>query len=416
MESANFHLHQQEDHHLVTSSFSWSQNPILNGTNNIINLRTLDASTNSSVQDFRFPYNSMGYPIENIVSHELQCRSRIKDEFSVAESYPKFLELLNGSPTSNSEDVHLQPYSVAESYSKIIELLKDSPMSNTEDIHLHPYSTYLKNNDHQQISYSNNGSRGTLSQIFPTISVPSLNQCTTTTSSSSSSSTSSSSAVSSTSFDMNCLPPLNLFGSPRFDHGNLNYDVSLNTHNHGDISYGFDRMLQPNQRPSACPNKMTRVSTTGRIDQSAKRPASKYVDAKETQSVAPKKSKLEPRSSSAPFQQVRKEKLGDKIAAIQQLVAPFGKTDTASVLMEAIGYIKFLQTQVETLSVPYMKSTTNKIDGISSERGRMEEDGDITDEVKRDLRSRGLCLVPLSCLSYVTDGCEGMWPHHNHLT
>ncbi|KAJ0620502.1 hypothetical protein HanHA300_Chr00c0916g0822901 [Helianthus annuus] len=243
----------------------------------MINSRNLDASTNSSLQDFRFPYNSMGYPIENIVSHELQCRSRIKDEFSVAESYPKFLELLNGSPTSNTEDVHLHPYSVAESYSKIIELLKDSPMSNTEDIQLHPYSTNLKNNDHQQISYSNNGSRGTLSQIFPTISVPSLNQC-------------HHHIIiiiflfniiifnsSSTSFDMNCLPPLNLFGSPRFDHGNLNYNASLNAHNHGDISYGFDHILQPNQRPSACPNK------------------------------------------------VRKEKLGDKIAAIQQLVAPFGK-------------------------------------------------------------------------------------------
>ncbi|KAK6131232.1 hypothetical protein DH2020_035022 [Rehmannia glutinosa] len=57
---------------------------------------------------------------------------------------------------------------------------------------------------------------------------------------------------------------------------------------------------------------------------------------------------------------VRKEKLGDRIAALQQLVAPFGKTDTASVLMEAIGYIKFLQNQVETLSVPYMKASRNK--------------------------------------------------------
>lgn len=34
------------------------------------------------------------------------------------------------------------------------------------------------------------------------------------------------------------------------------------------------------------------------------------------------------------------------------------------------------------------------------------EDGN--EEAKRDLRSRGLCLVPLSCLSYVTDG-GGVW-------
>ncbi|CAN1835508.1 Transcription factor bHLH110 [Linum perenne] len=61
-----------------------------------------------------------------------------------------------------------------------------------------------------------------------------------------------------------------------------------------------------------------------------------------------KKSRLleQPRASCPPFK-VRKEKLGDRIASLQQLVAPFGKTDTASVLMEAIGYIKFLQNQVE---------------------------------------------------------------------
>ncbi|KAK9165455.1 hypothetical protein Scep_000646 [Stephania cephalantha] len=75
--------------------------------------------------------------------------------------------------------------------------------------------------------------------------------------------------------------------------------------------------------------------------------------------IAPKKPRVESRSSLTPFK-VRKEKLGDRIAALQQLVAPFGKTDTASVLMEAIGYIKFLQDQVETLSVPYMKSGRNR--------------------------------------------------------
>ncbi|KAE8701254.1 Sec14p-like phosphatidylinositol transfer family protein [Hibiscus syriacus] len=57
---------------------------------------------------------------------------------------------------------------------------------------------------------------------------------------------------------------------------------------------------------------------------------------------------------------VRKEKLGDRIAALQKLVAPFGKTDTSTVLTEAIGYIQFLQDQVQTLSVPFMKSSQSK--------------------------------------------------------
>ncbi|KAL1331774.1 transcription factor bHLH112 isoform X2 [Arachis ipaensis] len=47
-----------------------------------------------------------------------------------------------------------------------------------------------------------------------------------------------------------------------------------------------------------------------------------------------------------PTFKVRKEKLGDRVTALQQLVSPFGKTDTASVLHEAIEYIKFLHDQV----------------------------------------------------------------------
>ncbi|KAG7557702.1 Myc-type basic helix-loop-helix (bHLH) domain [Arabidopsis suecica] len=56
--------------------------------------------------------------------------------------------------------------------------------------------------------------------------------------------------------------------------------------------------------------------------------------------------------SPLPSFKVRKEKLGDRITALQQLVSPFGKTDTASVLNEAVEYIKFLQEQVTVLSNP----------------------------------------------------------------
>ncbi|KAJ9567356.1 hypothetical protein OSB04_003322 [Centaurea solstitialis] len=417
MEPANFHhYHQEDDHHVPvvvdSSSFSipscyalsWSQNPLLINSRNLA--PCLDNNIDSMAQDLGFPWssntnnNGVGYPIDNLImTHELQRLARIKDEFSVSESYPKFLDMLNCSPTSSIEDLQLHPSS----------------------------SSYLKNDHHQQMSYSNNNqdfllrnlsstigcdqikggqliindqncSNGIFSQIFPTISISNLNQS----SSNSSSSSSSSSGISSSPFDMNSLPALDLFGSPRFDPSSLNAHINL-----GGLSYGLNSMHQQSHRPSViCPSKIPSASTNGSTDQPTKRPASKYIDSKATQSLPVKKSKLESRPSSAPFQ-VRKEKLGDRIAAIQQLVAPFGKTDTASVLMEAIGYIKFLQTQVETLSVPYMKSIDKTSGGMPTRGGHLEEGNK---ETNKDLKSRGLCLVPLSCLSYITSGSEGIWP------
>ncbi|XP_064963097.1 transcription factor bHLH113-like isoform X3 [Musa acuminata AAA Group] len=86
---------------------------------------------------------------------------------------------------------------------------------------------------------------------------------------------------------------------------------------------------------------------------------------------------------------VRKEKLGDRIMALQQLVSPFGKSDTASVLHEAMGYIRFLHDQVQVLSSPYLQGMSSS-DHIQDGRGN-------------DLRSRGLCLVPISCTEHVTN-------------
>ncbi|KAJ7954435.1 transcription factor bHLH [Quillaja saponaria] len=62
--------------------------------------------------------------------------------------------------------------------------------------------------------------------------------------------------------------------------------------------------------------------------------------------------------------QAPKVKLGDRITALQQIVSPFGKTDTASVLYEAIGYIKFLQEQVQLLSNPYLKTNSFKFSNV----------------------------------------------------
>ncbi|KAG8080613.1 hypothetical protein GUJ93_ZPchr0007g5122 [Zizania palustris] len=77
-----------------------------------------------------------------------------------------------------------------------------------------------------------------------------------------------------------------------------------------------------------------------------------------------KKSKHEATSSLK--SQVPKVKLGDKITALQQIVSPFGKTDTASVLYEAINYIKWLHEQLQLLSDPYMKSSSSKVSYLAS--------------------------------------------------
>ncbi|XP_061370642.1 transcription factor bHLH111-like [Gastrolobium bilobum] len=107
-----------------------------------------------------------------------------------------------------------------------------------------------------------------------------------------------------------------------------------------------------------------------------------------------KKSKQDTSTASSSKVQAPKVKLGDKITALQQIVSPFGKTDTASVLFEAIGYIKFLQEQVQLLSNPYLKTNLHK-DPWGSLDKKDNEDG------KLDLRSRGLCLVPTSCTPLV---------------
>lgn len=95
--------------------------------------------------------------------------------------------------------------------------------------------------------------------------------------------------------------------------------------------------------------------------------------------------------SPLPTFKVRKEKLGDRITALQQLVSPFGKTDTASVLHEAIDYIKFLHDQVSVLSTPYMKNGTAIPHQQCSDKLK-----DGTEGPGKDLGTRGLCLVPIS--------------------
>ncbi|KAL4303361.1 hypothetical protein GQ457_10G020490 [Hibiscus cannabinus] len=107
------------------------------------------------------------------------------------------------------------------------------------------------------------------------------------------------------------------------------------------------------------------------------------VEAQQASRRTNKKSKAE--NPATGHAKVRKEKIGDRITALQQLVSPFGKTDTASVLHEAMGYIRFLHDQVQVLCSPYLQHPPNG-----------------GEEAGKGLKSRGLCLVPVACTLHVT--------------
>ncbi|CAK9177388.1 unnamed protein product [Ilex paraguariensis] len=150
---------------------------------------------------------------------------------------------------------------------------------------------------------------------------------------------------------------------------------------------------------SSCPKFQPTISTSSTLTRSSGRgqgvtSEGKKKRSEENSDTVLKKSKLEGSTASSAKLQVPKVKLTEKITSLQQIVSPFGKTDTASVLGEAIGYIKFLQEQVQLLSNPYRKSNVTKDPWGGSDR---KDRGD----VKLDLKSRGLCLVPISCTPQV---------------
>ncbi|KAA8531919.1 hypothetical protein F0562_006364 [Nyssa sinensis] len=187
-----------------------------------------------------------------------------------------------------------------------------------------------------------------------------------------------------------------------------NGGISCNQSSHDNFAVIKERMSlghnHSRDKSSNSSNKWTELfplvlKTSGFRDEvtTTKRVLSTFSGPKATPEAA-KKPRFMSQSSCQPFK-VRKEKLGDRIAALHRLVAPFGKTDTASVLTEAIGYIQFLQEQIQTLSVPYMKSYCSKPCRTVQMNSNME---DQKEALKQDLRSRGLCLVPLSFTSYIS--------------
>ncbi|KAF2938622.1 transcription factor bHLH110 isoform X1 [Oryza sativa Japonica Group] len=85
----------------------------------------------------------------------------------------------------------------------------------------------------------------------------------------------------------------------------------------------------------------------------------------------------------------RSQKLGDRITALQQLVSPYGKTDTASVLHEAAACIRQLHQQIQILTAPYPGTS-------SSSASSQQQDAGGGGGTATELRRRGLCVAALS--------------------
>lgn len=402
MESANIHHHQLQDHLLGSSSSSSVASLPSYGVGNNIHLAwmhpTSYMSTNGLNSDpneallnpresrqqentlLSPQYSSMspdlGFHWANVTeSSEDLNLSRIKEEIS-GNYYLKYTDSLNSFPPSSNDSSNF----------KI-----DPRNQESNDIGKRLLLKSLFQGDFYADSQSNvaiNYGRG-ISQIFPSTNVSNLD----------------SGLTNPGSLDMN-LQALDLLNSSRFSGNfNLSFPNQIGLLREG-LCYGTDYLQQSHQAPTLYdPNKNISGSISNGAATETKRTSNK-MEAKSVQN-APKKLRSETRASCPPFK-VRKEKLGDRISALQQLVAPFGKTDTASVLMEAIGYIKFLQNQVETLSVPYMKYATRNKKSKVLKGGAVENENE---ESKRDLKTRGLCLVPLTFLSYITgNGGAPVWP------
>ncbi|KAL3514679.1 hypothetical protein ACH5RR_027396 [Cinchona calisaya] len=336
----------------------------------------------------------------NQSSHNLQQLEMInKREFSDI-SCTNFSEMISSSPSASSIEevqvVQMQPTSINDPNVKLLLATLSSSAGGQSKyglIHQSCSNNFYSSTSSSLSTLATTPKRGPFSHIYPTINVSNFNQT--------------SLLANSSSLDLN-LKALDLLNSARFSgsfHQSMPDQLALSK-NVGRLSYGCDYWKQSVQMPVLEPSTITHF-INGVPE--AKR-SNINLEASPPQATL-KRSRLESRPSCPPFK-ARKEKLGDRIAALQQLVAPFGKTDTASVLMEAIGYIKFLQDQVEKQCLPYLQSSSNKTGTRTVHRGHAEING--SEERKGDLRSRGLCLVPIPCLSYVTDGGGGVvWPPPN---
>ncbi|KAM0940119.1 putative transcription factor bHLH family [Dioscorea sansibarensis] len=97
-----------------------------------------------------------------------------------------------------------------------------------------------------------------------------------------------------------------------------------------------------------------------------------------------------------------KDKIGERMVALKQLVSPFGKSDTASVLQDATEYIRFLHEQIQVLLSPYIG--TRMINNVILHHQNHESSASSEEHL------HGLCLMPIkSSLRMVTSNGADLW-------
>ncbi|WZZ14287.1 hypothetical protein YC2023_107376 [Brassica napus] len=186
------------------------------------------------------------------------------------------------------------------------------------------------------------------------------------------------------------------------DFGWQNFDNKTNDHNDDFMNMHnsfFEGLFDPNEQLLSDSWPKTTISAKSELLESFPFLDNiLLIDSEAHDQIKDHKARMDTLSPLPSFK-VRKEKLGDRVTALQQLVSPFGKTDTASVLNEAVEYIKFLQEQVTVLSNPDQTTRGSVQQQQCSDKKSInssQEEEECSSRRHLDLASRGLCLMPIS--------------------
>ncbi|CAL9059536.1 bHLH transcription factor RHL1-like [Musa acuminata AAA Group] len=125
-------------------------------------------------------------------------------------------------------------------------------------------------------------------------------------------------------------------------------------------------------------------------------------------------------------ERLRRERIAERMKALQELVPNANKTDKASMLDEIIDYVKFLQLQVKVLSMsrlggaaavaPLVADMSSEAgagrggaDGAAADDGLTAAENQVTKLLEEDmgsamqyLQGKGLCLMPISLASAIS--------------